>query len=133
AAKLRDEPAPRLLADWMASQPPSADQAQLDRLEARIGALEALGGSSSAAFEERLDLLRNDLQGAPRGLALDSLLLDVDQALAQARARAELLDKIDFAQAELASLRPAEPSSDESFAQASVDGLTKTLVDLEHR
>lgn len=133
AAKLKDETAPRLLADWMATQPPSADQAQLDRLEARIGALEALGGSSSAAFEERLDLLRNDRQGAPRGLALDSLLLDVDQALAQARYRAELLDKIDLAQAELTSLRPAEPSSNESFAQASVDDLTETLVDLEHR
>lgn len=133
AAKLKDETAPRLLADWMATQPPSADQAQLDRLEARIGALEALGDSDSAAFEVRLDLLRNDRQGAPRGLALDSLLLDVDQALAQARYRAELLDKIDLAQAELTSLRPAEPSSDESFAQASVDDLTKTLVDLEHR
>ena len=133
AAKLKDETAPQLLADWMATQPPSPDQAQLDRLEARIGALEASGGSGSAAFEERLDLLRNNRQGAPRGLALDSLLLDVDQALTQARARAELLDKIDFAQAELASLRPAEPSSDESFARASVDDLTKTLVDLEHR
>src|SRR5690606_27085558 len=119
--------APRRLADWMATQPPSADRAQLDRLEARIGALEAFGSSQSAAFEARLDLLRNDSQSAPRGLALDSLLLDVDQALAQARYRAELLDKIDLAQAELMSVGPAAPSSDESFAQATVDDLTKTL------
>ena len=117
----------------MSVQPPSADQAQFDRLEARIAALEALGDSGAPDFEQRLDTLRNDRQSAPRGLVLDSLLIDVDQALTRARDRVDLLDRIELAQAELMAILPTKPSSQVFNEQASTDDLASVLTDLKQQ
>jgi len=107
AQSLKDDVPARRLEDWLASQPPSVDEAPLNRIETRLAELATLAGEDAAApYEARLAALRGGADGDRRPLLLDSLALDLGKALAAARSLAETLARLDQARAELATLNP---------------------------
>jgi hypothetical protein len=105
ALRLKDDFSQRTLADWMAAQPPAADEAALARIEGRLAELATYSGEDHVAvFQERFRRLRDGHENARRALLMDSLALDLGQALVQARHLADLQVQLDEALAELAIL-----------------------------
>ena len=128
AEQLRDGAEPKRLSDWMATQPPSPDQAMLDRIANKIDALDE---NSDSSFEMRLEAVRGTSQGPARALALDSLILDVDQALANHRRRRDLLERLELAQAELQGFGGPSLSPAPVEKRASVEALEAALTQVE--
>jgi hypothetical protein len=107
ARSLKTEEGDRSLQAWLERQAPLKDDGPLAQVEARLAELGTLSGAAAAApFEERLQALRAGTAAERRGLLIDSLSLDVGKALAAARARTELLAKLDMAFRELSAVEP---------------------------
>lgn len=107
AAALKGDDRQRTLEAWLSTQSPPPDEAALARVEAGIGELAAVSGSTAvAAFEERIADLRTAASTARGTLLLDSLALDLGRALAEARKRADTIARLDQALAELGVFDP---------------------------
>ena len=132
ARRLKGDGPQRSLADWLAAQPPSADELALSRIETRLGEMATLGDEPGVAeFQDRLQRIKDGEDEARRPLLMDSLGLDLAHALARARSLADLQSQLDEAFAELATLNAEAAAELKGTAQASsVEGATSQLARL---
>lgn len=138
AQRLKADRPQRSLSDWLAAQPPSADELALSRIETRLGELATLGDELQVAeFQTRLRRIEDGENEARRPLLMDSLGLDVAHALARARSLADLQGQLDEALAELGTLNAEAATELADTARArSVESaasqLARLLQAIEH-
>lgn len=105
-AKYKDDQEDRSFATWLEAQPQIVDP-RTARLQAAVDEITALGDATSArAFQARLTDLTVGPAGPRRNLLIDSVEVELGQALRTARVRAGLLDEIGLDLAELVQLAP---------------------------
>jgi hypothetical protein len=101
ADSLRDDAPPQDFAAWKAAQANEEDP-RLARLDRQIaGAQIHLDAGETAGFMQRLGGIERQQDEARRNLLLDSLTLDLAQAVGKARARRAALDELRLGAADL--------------------------------
>lgn len=117
--------------EWLASQPKSAEDEDVARLDSRIAELAVLlGDAATAAFEDRLRKVASDASSR-RSMLVDALQADLAHAVFHARERRVLETRLRLLAAELtqAASEPCEALA-RSIAGA-LDGPSESLLLLE--
>lgn len=102
AEQLRPGEQAMSFSDWLAAQPAAPTDPDVERIEARLEELEALGQVGAV---EPLRKRLNEASGVPsprRGLILDGLEVESGRVLAEARKTADLLSSLRLLLAEMA-------------------------------
>jgi hypothetical protein len=131
AQKLKEPDGPREFERWLEENTTAAD-AVVDKLDRQLAELSVLlQGHKVAEFEARMRVLNDPGSLPQRALLLDSLSVDLAQAVKESRRRAALLSRL---RALIAELRCVETKTAASAAESlarSLEGDTDNLEKLE--
>jgi hypothetical protein len=129
ALKERDD---RLsFSQWLANQPTLEGDGMLSRIDRHIAQLAVtLGEPATLAFAERLRQVSSE-PASRRSLLLDSLEVDLAQAVARARERTALQTRLRMLTAELDQFSMDAPQTLAKSIAGALDGPTEALVKLE--
>ncbi len=132
ADALRDTDDRQSFKQWLASQSTSIDDEDFLRLDLRIAELAViLGDVSTREFESRLRRLFSDEPSPHRSMLMDSLELDLVQAVAKARDRIALQSRLRMLAAELSQLGHEIDLAISRSIVARIDEPSEDLVELE--
>lgn len=119
--------------DWLAANSPSGDNQELTRLNLRLAELAViLGDSATAEFEARLRRLFFDEPLANHTLLVDSLELDIVQAVTRARERSALQLRLRMLAEQLAGIDQENAKQFSLTIVARLDEPSDLLIKLEH-
>ena len=132
AEKHRNADDRQTFTDWLATNSPAGDDEELTRLNLRVAELAViLGESATAEFETRLRRLFSDEPLPNRELLVDSLELDLVQAVTKAREREALQLRLRMLADQLSALN-LETSKQVSLSIAGqIDEPSNLLIKLE--
>jgi hypothetical protein len=117
---------------WLASQSTSIDDEDFLRLDLRIAELAViLGEASTREFEARLRRLFSNEPSPHRSLLMDSLELDLVQAVTKARDQSALQSRLRMLAAELSQLGHESAEALSRSIVTRVDEPSVTLIELE--
>ena len=132
AAKHKEKDDRQSFDEWLAANSPNAGDKELTRLNLRLAELAVtLGDSATKEFEARLHQLSSDNPPANRSLLVDSLEIDLIQAVAQARQRSALKLRLIMLAEELAAVDSENARSISRTILSQVDQSSDLLVQLE--
>lgn len=118
--------------EWLTANSPNADNKELTRLNLRLAELAVtLGESATMQFETRLRQLFSDDPPANRSLLIDSLEIDLVQAVTKARERSALKLRLRMIAEEMAGIDSANSQSISRSIIAKIDEPTNLLFKLE--
>jgi hypothetical protein len=133
AEKHKDSDDRQTFKQWLAANSPGGDNAELTRLDLRLAELAViLGEAATAEFETRLRRLFSDEPPANRALLVDSLELDLVQAVARARERAALQLRLRMLAEQLSGLDRENSKQFSLSIVARIDEPSDLLLKLEH-
>lgn len=114
---------------WKAAQALAPSNAQLARIDRQIAEAHVfLGKDETAAFKTRLGAIETEPLDARRNLLLDSLILDLSDAIARSRARRAALDELAELTAELGAHDSLEAKALLERAQHDVDDASDEAI-----
>lgn len=128
ARRLREGETPLTLAAWVASQPDSALDPAIERLDARIAEMENLSeGGFIEGWRQRLDEAAT-ADNVRRGLLLDGLEVETGRALLEAKRRRTALSELEAALAELDIVVEGASTELRSGIEALAEGDIRALI-----
>ena len=132
AAKHKEKDDRQSFDEWLAVNSPDAGDKELERLNLRLADLAVtLGDSATKEFETRLRQLSSDNPPANPSLRVDSLEIDLIQAVAKARQRSALELRLRMLAEELAAVDFENAKSVSRTIVAQIDRSSEVLRDLE--
>jgi hypothetical protein len=132
AEKHRDEDDRRTFNDWLAVNLPAGDDEELTRLNLRVAELAViLGESATAEFDTRLRRLFSDEPLPNRALLVDSLELDLVQAVTKAREREALQLRLRMLAGQLSGLNLENSKQFSLTITAQLNEPSNLLIKLE--
>lgn len=118
--------------EWLASQPTTSEDDSFTRLNLRIAELAViLGETATAEFENRLRRLSSGEPSSHLSLLVDSLEMDLAQAVSKARERTALQSRLRMLAAELSQLDFENSEAVSQSVTARIDGPSEVLIELE--
>jgi hypothetical protein len=132
AEKHRNADDRQTFSQWLETSSPAGDDEELTRLNLRVAELAViLGESATAEFETRLRRLFSDEPLPNRGLLVDSLELDLVQAVTQARERGALQLRLRMLADQLSALNLENSRQFSLSIAAQIDEPSDLLIKLE--
>jgi hypothetical protein len=132
ADALKDSDDRQSFNEWLASQPTITDDEGFARLNQRIAELAViLGEAATTEFEDRLRRLSSSESLPHRSLLMDSLEVDLAQAVARAKERTALQSRLRMLAAELSQLASENSTSVSQSIVEQIDDPSEMLIELE--
>ena len=132
AAKHKEKDDRQSFKEWLAANSPGAGDQELMRLNLRVAELAVtLGDSATKEFEMRLRQLSSDNPPVNRSLLVDSLEIDLIQAVARAKQRSALELRLKMLAEELAAVDSENAKRVSQTIVAQIDKPSDVLLDLE--
>lgn len=117
---------------WLASQSTTSEDEDFNRLNLRMAELAViLGEEATAEFEDRLRRIFSGETSSNRSLLVDSLEVDLAQAVSKAKERTALQSRLRMLAAELSQLGSESTGAIAAAVLARINETTEVLVELE--
>jgi hypothetical protein len=132
AEALRETDDGQSFSEWLASQSTVSGNEDFNRLNLRIAELAViLGEEATAEFENRLRRIFSGEASSSRSLLVDSLELDLAQAVSKAKERTALQSRLRMLAAELSQIGSESSEAMAGVISARIDETTEALIALE--